>query len=75
MWVMIYAFTVNSSGHVLNYAGLGALLLILLFQGSMRLSESITLSKYPPYEDYKLSTSMCWPMPKRGRRRGPKKYE
>ena len=77
MWICVYAFTITSrlsskstlhvdalgSTFVLkNFTWLGALLLVLLFQGSMMFSEGITASKYPEYRDYQQTTSMCLPM-------------
>jgi steroid 5-alpha reductase family enzyme len=43
--------------------GLGAILLVLLFQGSTRFTESITLKKYPAYADYRKCTSQLVPLP------------
>ena len=43
--------------------GLGAILLVLLFQGSTRFTESITLKKYPAYADYQKCTSQLVPLP------------
>ena len=43
--------------------GLGAILLVSLFQGSTRFTESITLKKYPAYADYRKCTSQLVPLP------------
>ena len=67
MWVCVYLFTVHSSRYPINHSILGCILLILLFQGSMAFSESITLSKYPVYADYQLSTPQCFPKPRKGK--------
>ena len=71
MWVVIFLFTVH--GFYINYSCIGCVLLILLFQGSMAFSESITLSKYPAYETYQITTSQCIPMSKPFRQ--PKSYK
>ena len=47
-------------------AVVGALLLTVLFVGSMRFTEAITLSKYPEYADYQAITSPMIPwLPRR----------
>ena len=71
MWVVIFLFTVH--GFYINYSCIGCILLILLFQGSISFSESITLSKYPSYEEYQMRTSQCIPMSKPFRK--PKSYK
>lgn len=65
MWVVVYAFSVSRATTVdsaLTVYSVGCVLLILLFQGSMGLGESITLSKYPRYADYQRRTSQCIPL-------------
>ena len=52
-------------GGALNWTILGAALLSLLFIGSTIFTESITSSKYPAYADYKRSTSMLVPLPRK----------
>jgi steroid 5-alpha reductase family enzyme len=52
IWVSFYFFGVASSGLWLNITASGALLLITLFIGSTRLTESISRLKYPAYADY-----------------------
>jgi steroid 5-alpha reductase family enzyme len=42
----------------------GAVLLILLFQGSTAFTESITARKYPDYEAYQKTTSRLMPFPR-----------
>ena len=71
LWVVVFLFTVH--GFYINYSCVGCILLILLFQGSMAFSESITLSKYPSYADYQATTSQCIPTSKRFRK--PKSYK
>jgi len=68
MWVIIYAFTFNSHLRPFNHSIFGAVLLVLLFQGSMAFGESITVSKYPSYENYQLIVPQCFPYPIRRRK-------
>ena len=53
IWVAFYLFGVAASGRWLNPALTGAVLLILLFAGSSWLTEWISSSKYPVYNDYR----------------------
>jgi len=55
-WVVFYLFSVAASGVLMNVSLLGSLALILLFQGSTALSESITGGKYKLYQEYCQST-------------------
>lgn len=59
---MFYLFGVGASGHWPHWTGLGFVLLTLLFVGSIRLTESISLSKYPEYSDYQSSTPCVIPL-------------
>ena len=52
LWIVFYLFTVAATGEVVNISLTGAVLLVLLFQGSTLLSESITGGKYPKYAHY-----------------------
>ena len=52
VWVFFYLFSISASGIILNWSIVGAILLILLFQGSIWITESISKSKYPQYQDY-----------------------
>ena len=54
-------------GGALNATIAGALLLTALFIGSTIFTESITASKYPAYADYRRTTSMLVPLPRRRR--------
>lgn len=51
IWVVVFLFSVAATGR-LNWSVAGCVLLILLFQGSSRLSEGISAAKYPAYADY-----------------------
>ena len=52
IWVMIYVFGVMATGAYVNWSLAGALLLLLLFQGSANFSEEVSANKYPTYRDY-----------------------
>ena len=67
MWWVIYLFAVTASGMWLHWTGLGCILLTLLFIMSIRLTESISVSKYPGYREYQDSTPALIPVPKIGR--------
>ncbi len=59
-------------GGAVNWTILGAVLLSVLFVGSTIFTESITASKYPAYADYRRTTSMLLPLPRRRAARSPK---
>ena len=52
IWISFYLFGVAASGQWINYTLAGPLLLVLLFAGSSRLTESISSRKYPEYAVY-----------------------
>jgi len=52
IWIFFYFFGVAASGKFINITLLGPVLLILIFMGSSRLTESISSSKYPEYKLY-----------------------
>ena len=64
-WWTLFLFGAVAAGSVLQWTVLGAALLTLLFVGSTRFTESITLSKYPEYADYQATTSAVIPWPPR----------
>lgn len=64
-WWIYLLFPVAAGAGVLHLGALGAPLLTLLFLGSSRFTEAITLSKYPSYADYQRRTSMLVPWPAR----------
>lgn len=68
MWWVFYLFAVAASGQWLHWTGLGFILLTLLFIPSTRLTESISLSRYPAYRDYQVSTPAILPLPRIGAR-------
>jgi steroid 5-alpha reductase family enzyme len=53
IWISFYFFGVAASGEWLNWTLAGAVLLVLLFQGSSRFTEKISSEKYPGYASYK----------------------
>ena len=52
IWIFFYFFGVSASGQWINFTLLGPVLLVLIFIGSSRLTESISSSKYPEYSVY-----------------------
>ena len=63
----IVLFPARTMGRGGGWTIVGAALLTLLFIGSTIFTESITASKYPAYADYKRTTSMLVPLPRRRR--------
>ena len=60
-WWALVLFGAVAAGSLLQWTALGALLLSVLFVGSTRFTESITLSKYPEYAHYQARTSAIIP--------------
>ncbi len=52
IWACFYLFSIGAGTGVVNWSIIGALLLIVLFQGSSALVEEISGGKYPQYEEY-----------------------
>ena len=65
MWVVFYLFAISASNQVAHWTGLGFLLLIALFQGSINLTEEISSGKYPGYRDYQAAVPRVVPIPLR----------
>lgn len=63
-WWTVAAFGVAAS-RTLPWTVVGAVLLTLLFIGSTRFTESISVSRYPEYADYQRRTSAIVPWPPR----------
>ncbi len=61
IWLVFYFFTVAATGKWINWSLSGAVLLLLLFQGSSDFSEKISASKYPSYKDYQRKTGRFLP--------------
>ena len=53
IWISFYFFSVAASGEWFNWSILGMILLVLLFEGSSRFTETISSGKYAEYENYK----------------------
>ena len=67
IWWTFYLFAVAASGQWLHWTGLGFVLLTVLFVFSIRLTESISVGKYPGYRDYQAMTPALIPLLRRGR--------
>ena len=52
IWICFYFFGVAASGKWINITIAGLLLLVILFAGSSRLTESISVKKYSEYSEY-----------------------
>ena len=63
IWFSFYLFAVSASGAWLHWSGLGFILLIPNFLGSIQLTESISAGKYPAYAEYQAKTPMLVPLP------------
>ncbi len=63
IWIVFLLFAVTAT-HQLDWTALGALLLLGLFQGSSRMSESIQLKKYPAYAAYQRQVPRFVPRPR-----------
>jgi len=61
MWWTVYGFAVAATGQWLHWTIAGPVLLTLLFQGSTRLTESLSAAKYPAYAGYQRTTSRLVP--------------
>lgn len=62
-WWVVWGFGVAASGVWLDWTLAGPVLLTLLFDGSTRFTEAITLSKYPSYAVYQRTTGRWIPRP------------
>ncbi|KAH9898857.1 DUF1295-domain-containing protein [Xylariomycetidae sp. FL2044] len=61
IWFILYQWSCYASKTLYNWAGLGPLFLIMLFQGSTWLTELITSGKYPEYKLYRQQVSTFIP--------------
>ncbi len=61
LWLVFFLFSVAATGRF-NWTVAGCLLLMLLFQGSANLKESICTAKYPDYPDYLKRTPRFLPV-------------
>ncbi|WP_426515352.1 DUF1295 domain-containing protein [Diaminobutyricibacter sp. McL0618] len=60
-WWVVFLFGAIAAGSLLQWTVIGAVLLTGLFVGSTIFTESITLSRYPEYADYRRATSAVVP--------------
>lgn len=60
-WWVIFLFGCVAAGSILQWTVIGAALLTVLFIGSTRFTEQISLSKYPEYRDYQRRVSAVIP--------------
>lgn len=60
-WWVIYVIGAHVASQVLAWPIVGAVLLTLLFIGSTRFTEQISLEKYPEYAEYQRKTSAVVP--------------
>ena len=67
-WWVVFGFGAVAAGSVLQWTIIGPILLTVLFIGSTAFTESITLSKYPEYAQYRARTSPIVPWFPRRRR-------
>ena len=61
VWCSFYVFSIAAGIGIINWSIAGALLLIVLFQGSSAFGEEITASKYPDYDRYCQETPRFFP--------------
>ena len=61
IWACFYLFSIGAGMGILNWSVIGALLLVVLFQGSSSLAEEISGGKYPEYEKYCASVPRFFP--------------
>ncbi len=60
-WWVVFFFGAIAAGSIFQWTVAGAVLLLFVFIGSTRFTESISLSKYPEYADYQKRTSAVVP--------------
>ncbi|EPS44305.1 hypothetical protein H072_1704 [Dactylellina haptotyla CBS 200.50] len=60
-WVLLYQWSAFVTDSIYNWAGMGALMYLFLFQGSTWLTELITSNKYKDYKIYQKHVSMFLP--------------
>jgi steroid 5-alpha reductase family enzyme len=62
-WWVLYGFAVVATGRWLHWSIVGPALLTLIFEGSTRFTERLSIAKYPRYVDYQARTSRWLPWP------------
>uniref|UniRef100_A0A7S3YUT6 Steroid 5-alpha reductase C-terminal domain-containing protein n=1 Tax=Lotharella globosa TaxID=91324 RepID=A0A7S3YUT6_9EUKA len=63
IWIVFYLFSVSGGAGLINWTIIGAILYVLLFQGSVAFSEGITAGKYPRYAEYQATVPLFIPNP------------
>ena len=66
IWLVFYAFSWASGAAALNFSVAGAVLLVMLFQGSTAMTEALSRAKYREFAAYQRATSRLvpwWPGP------------
>lgn len=66
MWYVFYLFGVASTGQWIHWSGFGLASLTLIFFGSTRLTESISVARYPSYREYQAATPRLIPFTRIG---------
>ncbi|KAI1170729.1 hypothetical protein F4777DRAFT_568185 [Nemania sp. FL0916] len=61
IWFLLYQWSCYAGNVMYSWAGAGSLFLIMLFQGSTWLTESITAGKYPEYKAYQKQVGVLIP--------------
>ena len=61
IWIAFYIFSIGAGMGIFNWSIIGALLLVVLFQGSSSRAEEISGGKYPEYERYCQSVNRFFP--------------
>lgn len=61
IWLCFYLFSVAATGNAFNWSFTGALLLVVLFQGSGRFTENLTCMKYNKYHAYQKKVPLYIP--------------
>jgi len=62
LWISYYLFSIAArNGVVWNWSASGCILLCFLFQGSAWLTEKISISRYPKYQEYKKKVPLFIP--------------
>ncbi|HEY1075251.1 MAG TPA: DUF1295 domain-containing protein [Fontimonas sp.] len=60
LWFVFFLFSVAATGR-LNWTIAGAIMLMLIFQGSSKLTERVQIDKYPDYPEYQRRTPRFLP--------------
>ena len=66
MWWVFYLFAIAATGKILNWSAFGFIVLTGIFFGSSRMTETISLSRYPSYREYQTTTPRLIPFTRLG---------